>query len=105
MSLHSPFSDARVYWLVAGNQVGLRVKQTKAEGPNSGTSSFTHSVERRDRAIYFSALRNGERENFFGAVIASSSIDQSITVSHIARDSGDLVLRLLFKASLMSFTV
>src|SRR5207342_3864350 len=43
--------------------------------------------ERRDRIVYFSALRNGEKENFFGAVIAANPIEQTLTLSHLARTS------------------
>ncbi len=31
--------------------------------------AFTYSVQRKDRAVYYSAALNGEQENFFGAVV------------------------------------
>src|SRR5207247_68045 len=65
MGLDSAFDDARVYWLVAGSQPGKRIKQTQDRGSPIGGRSFPYTVERKDRTIYFSALRNGERENFF----------------------------------------
>jgi hypothetical protein len=93
MGLDSPYTDSRIYWLIAGSQPGLRVKQSKTESPPSTSSSFTYSAERRDRSIYFSALRNGERENFFGAVVAHTPVDQTLTLSHIAGpDSRDALL-------------
>jgi hypothetical protein len=80
--LDSPYSERRVYWLQSGDQPGLRVEPVKSDGVPSAAQSFTATVERQDRSIYFAALRNGEQENFFGAVIASQSIDQQLTLSH-----------------------
>ncbi len=82
IGLDSPFTSSRVYWLAAGDQPGRRMKRSTTDGVAAGLSSFSYAVERRDRTIYFSALRNGERENFFGAVIAGNPVDQSITISH-----------------------
>src|SRR5215471_3725561 len=66
----SPVTDSRTYWLAAGSQPGLRIERIKGKGARAASSSFPYTVERRDRNIYFSALRNGDKENFFGAVIA-----------------------------------
>src|SRR5215831_8776072 len=78
MGLDSPFTDSRVYWLIAGHRPGLRIIAEKFEGGPSSSQSFTATVERRDRTLYFSALRNGEKENFFGAVIASNPVEQHV---------------------------
>ena len=77
------FTDQRVYWLVSGSQPGLRIKQVNGAGRPADSQSFLYTAERKDRTIYFSALRNGERENFFGPVIAASPVDQSITIQHV----------------------
>ncbi len=89
MGLDSPFDDARVYWLVAGSQPGKRIKQVQDRGSPIASRSFPYIVERKDRTIYFSALRNGERENFFGAVIAREPLDQSIFVQHLDSSSDE----------------
>jgi hypothetical protein len=77
------YTDQRVYWLVSGLEPGLRIKQEQAGGQPTASQSFLYTAERRDRTIYFSSLRNGERENFFGAVIAASPVDQSLTLQHV----------------------
>jgi hypothetical protein len=87
IGIDSPFSDSRVYWLIGGDRPGLRVIATKLEGVPLSSQSFTATVERRDRIVYFSALRNGEKENFFGAVIAANPVEQRLTLSHLARTS------------------
>jgi len=79
----SPVTDSRTYWLAAGSQFGLRIERIKGKGTRAASASFPYSVERRDRNIYFSALRNGDKENFFGTVIARDPVDQSISVQHL----------------------
>ncbi|HTF38914.1 MAG TPA: C25 family cysteine peptidase, partial [Blastocatellia bacterium] len=79
----SAYTDSRTYWLVSGSQPGLRIEKVKSKGTSAASRSFPYTVERRDRSIYFSALRNGDKENFFGAVIARDAVDQSISVQHL----------------------
>jgi hypothetical protein len=76
-------TDTRVYWLVAGTQAGLRMNQLSAGGSGSPSGSFAYTVERKDRTIYYSALLNGEADNFFGAVISASPVDQLLTLQHV----------------------
>jgi hypothetical protein len=83
LGLDTPSTDRRTYWLVEGKPAGRRIRTVEAEGVSSSSQSFTHTIERRDRSIYFSSLRNGERENFFGAVITSSGVEQTIFLSHV----------------------
>jgi hypothetical protein len=80
VGLDTASTDARVYWLIAGSQAGLRIAQVKGTGFATAASSFLSTVERKDRTIYFSSLRNGERENFFGAVVAGEPVDQSLAL-------------------------
>jgi hypothetical protein len=81
--IDTPFTDAHIYWLLAGPQPGKRIQSWKGEGVSSFSQSFSQTVERRDKSIYFSALCNGEQENFFGAVIARNPVEQSITLTHL----------------------
>lgn len=41
-------------------------------------SSFDYTVERKDRLVYFTVVLNGDAENFFGQVISSSAVAQTI---------------------------
>ena len=83
VGLDAASSDRRVYWLVAGSQPGQRIEKVQAKGSPTIAASFTYTVERKDRTIYFSALRNGDAENFFGPVIAREPVDQSLTLLHV----------------------
>jgi hypothetical protein len=76
-------TDSRIYWLTTGAKPGLRIPQVEADGYAAAVPSFLYTVERRDRTIYFSGLRNGERENFFGAVIASQPVEQTLSLQHV----------------------
>jgi len=92
VGIDSPFTNSRVYWLVAGNEFGLRMHQIKSPGPKPLSQSFTQTVERRDHLIYFAALRNGDSENFFGPVVSSTAVDQALTLEHLASTSADATL-------------
>ncbi|PYP86428.1 MAG: hypothetical protein DMF61_13160 [Blastocatellia bacterium AA13] len=82
--LDTSFGDSRVYWLVKGKQNGLRIKQSKATGPQkSSGSSFGYTVELKERTVYFAALRNGDADNFFGSVVSSDPLNETITVQHM----------------------
>lgn len=60
-----------------------RISNIHSPAHPSPYGSFPFTVERRDRAIYFSALRNGDKENFFGAVVAGQPVNQAITLNHL----------------------
>lgn len=82
--IDTPFSGDRVYWLVAEGFGGKRI--LSASGTLSGTlggESFPYTVILQDRTVYFTALLNGENnDNFFGAVVTSEPVDQTLNVVH-----------------------
>jgi hypothetical protein len=81
--LDAAYSDARSYWLRFATTPGLRITQTKATAQANKLSTVFYTVERRDRTVYFAALKNGERENFFGSVIAGTPVDQTVTLRNV----------------------
>ena len=94
MGLNTASADARVYWLVAGTQPGKRIQQIKSLAGLPTTGGFQYTVERRDKTVYFSGLLNGEKENFFGAVIARDPVDQSLTLQHLQTSGGQATLEI-----------
>ncbi len=81
----TPFTGTRVYWLIAGDQPGLRI-DTFNELPN-GTNypqQFTEAVELRQRTTYFAALINPNDDNFFGALVSTTPIDQVLDTPHVS---------------------
>jgi photosystem II stability/assembly factor-like uncharacterized protein len=85
--IDTPATDTRVYWLINGNKPGKRIQILKTETTGGGAHSFNYTVERRDRSIYFAALRNGEVENFFGQLVASQPVSQTLRLTHIDPDA------------------
>lgn len=93
VGLDTASTDARTYWLVAGVSSGKRIERVNAGANLTGTGMFPLTVERKDRTIYFASLRNGDRENFFGAVVSGSPVDQTLSIQHLASTtSGQAVL-------------
>ena len=88
VGLDAASTDTRVYWLAVGTKQGLRISKLSAAGSAPKSGSFPYAVERKDRAIYFSALLNGEKENFFGSVIAGNPVDQTLTLQHVDTAAG-----------------
>ena len=100
--LDVPSTDARVYWLVEGSARGLRTGTRRASssspkgsdpvaaeavtvvpvGPPS-SPYFKYTAERRERAVYFSALQNGEAENFFGRVVNTGAGAQTLAARNV----------------------
>ena len=75
-------TDARVYWLVEGVKPGKRIRVYQGKGVPLGVSSFPFTIEKRDRTIYFAALKNGDCSNFFGSILAGDPVNQLLNVLH-----------------------
>jgi hypothetical protein len=82
-------TDRHIYSLIAGSEPGARIARVNGKGSRGARSGFRYAVERKDRAVYFSGLRNGETENFFGAVVAGGPVDESLLVRHLDKTSSD----------------
>ncbi len=94
--LDTPSTAARVYWLVVGSGEGLRIREAVGGGQWApGPASFPYEVERADRTVYIPSLFNGDAENFFGAVVTTTPVSQSVRVQHVDQSGpGELVVRL-----------
>jgi uncharacterized repeat protein (TIGR01451 family) len=78
------YSDKRVYWLVAGNQTGLRISQLGYEPGGSQPQSFLQTILLNQRTTYFAALLKQNTDNFFGALVSPASVDQVLTAANVA---------------------
>lgn len=92
VGLNSPVTDTQVYWLATGLQPGTRIKSLRATGGTPSPAGFPYTVERKDRTLYFAALKNGDAENFFGPVVASAPVDQSLTLTALAATASPATL-------------
>ncbi len=85
IGVDSAATSDHVYWLVAGSQAGQRIPAASSPTNQSAMGSFLYTAELKQRTLYFSGLRNGEKENFFGSVLARDPVDQALTLQHVDR--------------------
>jgi hypothetical protein len=82
--LDTPTTNKRAYWAAVttdpGN--GLRVQQINAGPFDNAIQSgfFTSTVERKDRSIRSTSILDGDKENFYGPVVSTTALNQSIQV-------------------------
>jgi hypothetical protein len=79
----TPFTNTRVYWLMEGEQLGKRIKTRQSVAGLEGSLSFPHTVQIKERSIYIATLKNGDTENFFGAVVKTKGADQILNVTNL----------------------
>jgi hypothetical protein len=84
VTLNTPSTDARQYWLISGSTEGSRIspQSLKAPGPIGGARNFDYTVERRERLIHVPSILNGDNENFFGRVINTAPVSQTLSIRH-----------------------
>jgi hypothetical protein len=82
----TPYTDRRAYWIAGGSSPGLRLSQADATvAGTSAPAALRHTVERKVRQVFFGALQNGDRENYFGPLIMDGEITtQQLTLTHVA---------------------
>jgi hypothetical protein len=82
--LDTPYTDTRIYWLASGKQAGLRMASTSNAGV-TGTpqTNFLSTVRRKDRSIYFAALENGDKENWFGPLVSTDPASLTLTSDNL----------------------
>ncbi len=74
-------SGEAVYWLIEGDRPGRRVG-LGASFPllRPTAQSFPAVTTRADKSVYFAALLNGDEDNFFGSVVATTPVAQSLAI-------------------------
>ncbi|HXF06429.1 MAG TPA: C25 family cysteine peptidase [Blastocatellia bacterium] len=79
----TPWTDRRVYWLVADGEAGSRMTVSSFTGGlPSIVDGFRYTVERKERTVYFANLKNGEADNFFGPAIEAEPVVITLRVDH-----------------------
>ena len=78
------WTGARTYWLVVGT-VGRRIPLVVYPASGAQPASFPRAAVLRQRTNYFAALKNGDASNFFGDVVASSGVTETVMVTHLDR--------------------
>ena len=82
--INTVFSGTRVYWLVAGEGRGPRIPRLPVStGSNQPPASYAATVELQQHTIYFAALLTWNDENFFGALVSPTPVEQVLEVPHL----------------------
>ena len=82
--IDTAFSATRVYWLVSGEEPGKRIPRLQlSAGSNLPPSSYPATAEIREHTIYFAALLTSDDNNFFGALVSSTPVDQVLRTPHL----------------------
>jgi hypothetical protein len=88
--IDTPFSDTRVYWLVAGDGAGSRMRRwPHSSGSNIPPSSFMSTVELRQRTTYFAALPTPDGDNFFGELVPPTGAELTLNLPHLDTNASD----------------
>jgi hypothetical protein len=83
--IDTPESDTRAYFLIAGPSAGKRMS-TRVSRPNTGTvvsQSYSQTFKLKERLSYFSQIRNGDEENFWGRVINFNQTTLNFSLSGV----------------------
>jgi len=89
--LNSTTDTGQTYYLIAGGSAGQRIANlvdNNPLAPPSGPTGFAYTVERKERMIYFSGLLNGDAENFFGQIVSTSPIAETVPATHLDPTGG-----------------
>ncbi len=86
--IDTAFSGTRTYWLVAGEWRGARIPRLPVStGSNQPPASYSTTVELQQHTIYFAALLTWNDENFFGALVSPTPVEQVLVVPHLDASS------------------
>jgi peptidase C25-like protein len=94
IGINSTSTANHVYWLVTGAKNGERIKtNARGKGGSPMPASFAYTVERRDKIIYFSTVKNGGGEKFYGPILYNAqAVDQSVILQNVDETAGNATL-------------
>jgi hypothetical protein len=83
VGLDEQLTDTRVYWLVEGENPGMRIPTAGGGEVGTAIATLPNTQELRERLVYVAAFANGDEENFFGAVLASDPVERAFTIDQL----------------------
>jgi uncharacterized repeat protein (TIGR01451 family) len=98
-ALDTPSAGARVYYVTTGVGKGLRIDSSKASGGGApAPANYPYTFNRTERTVFFSALiDDGSRDNFYGALVTTYPVSETLTVGNIDASGGDTTLELVMQ--------
>jgi len=89
--IDTPYTGTRIYWLATGNTPGQRIQQLPpSTGSNQPDASFPFTVEFTPHTTYFAALTTSNGNNFFGPLVSTTPVQQTMQVPHLDSNSTEL---------------
>ena len=86
--IDTPYTGTRIYWLAIGNTRGQRIQQLPpSTGSNQPEASFPFTVEFTPHTTYFAALTTSNGHNFFGPLVSTTPVQQTMQVPHLDNNS------------------
>lgn len=98
-----PSTGGHIYYVVSGKGTGARVKTQNAKNGKPSASNFPYTYWRNERTVFFTALNNGDAESFFGAVVTSWPVTQTIRVANLDPNGGNAELELVLQGATENF--
>jgi len=88
--IDTPYTGTRIYWLATGNTPGQRIQQLPpSTGSNQPETSFPFTVEFTPHTTYFAALTTSNGHNFFGQLVSTTPVQQTMQVPHLDSNSAE----------------
>jgi uncharacterized repeat protein (TIGR01451 family) len=88
MGIDTQYSGTRVYWLAAEESQGERIQSVPpSTGSNQPPEGFPFTVELTPHTTYFSALITSNGNNFFGPIISSTPVTETLQITHLDKTS------------------
>jgi hypothetical protein len=82
--IDTPFSSTRVYWLTVGEASGERIRLMQpSAGSNQPPASYPATVELKQHTTYFAAFLTQNEDNFFGALVSPTPVDQVLATPRV----------------------
>jgi hypothetical protein len=82
-------TGGNIYWLMTDTTAGKRIKKVSQKYLTSARNNATRvTVERKDKLYRVTSILNGARENWFGAVVNSTAVNQTLDVRDISSEGG-----------------
>jgi uncharacterized repeat protein (TIGR01451 family) len=105
MGLDTAFTGGRVYYVTTVPKSSARMKTTGGKGNGApAPNSFAYTFHRTERTVYDAALTsNGERENFFGAVVTSYPATSAVTVANLDPAGNNAQLEVVIQGYTQNF--
>lgn len=81
-------TDSNIYWLITDVTTGKRIKRVSQKYLQSAKNGFSRvTVERKDKINRISSILNGARENWYGAIVYPTALNQTLVVNDIAAEN------------------